>query len=86
MGELLKENSKAEQLRKGLKDLFKDTPFVDDLVRLDDETLERVADGMKDGVYFGSPVFDGSKEERDQVTVGTKAACRLRARLISTTA
>ncbi len=62
VGELLKENSKAEQLRKGLKSLFKDTPFVDDLVSLDDETLERVADGMKEGVYFGSPVFDGSKE------------------------
>ena len=38
IGELLKENSKAEQLRKELKALFKDTPFVDDLVGLDDET------------------------------------------------
>jgi DNA-directed RNA polymerase subunit beta len=62
VGELLKENSKAERLRKELKVMFKDTPFVDNLISLDDETLEHVADGMKDAVYFGSPVFDGSKE------------------------
>ncbi len=43
---------------------------MDKLVDLDDETLEHVADGMKDAVYFGSPVFDGSKEERDQVVAG----------------
>ncbi len=62
IGELLKENSKAEFMRKELKAMFKDTPFVDSLVDLDDETLEKVADGMKEAVYFGSPVFDGSKE------------------------
>ena len=61
--ELLKENSKAEHVRRELKAMFKDTPFVDELASLDDETLERVADGMKEAVYFGSPVFDGSKEE-----------------------
>jgi DNA-directed RNA polymerase subunit beta len=62
IGELIKENSRVEELRKQLKILFKDTPFVDDLVGMDDETLVRAADGMKDGVYFASPVFDGSKE------------------------
>jgi DNA-directed RNA polymerase subunit beta len=62
IGELIKENSRVEELRKQLKILFKDTPFVDSLVGMDDETLERAADGMKDGVYFASPVFDGSKE------------------------
>ena len=62
IGELIKEHSRVEQLRKELKVLFKDTPFVDSLVSMDDETLERAADGMKDGVYFASPVFDGSKE------------------------
>jgi len=62
IGQLMKENSKAEHVRKELKSLFKGTPFVDDLVNLDDETLERVAQGMQDAVYFASPVFDGSKE------------------------
>ena len=62
IGELMKENSKAEHVRRELKAMFKDTPFVDDFVSLDDETLESVADGMKEAVYFASPVFDGSKE------------------------
>ena len=62
IGEMIKENSKAEHLRKELKALFKGTPFVDELVALDDELLLKAADGMKDGVYFASPVFDGSKE------------------------
>ncbi len=62
IGEMIKENSKAEHLRKELRALFKGTPFVDELVALDDELLLKAADGMKDGVYFASPVFDGSKE------------------------
>ena len=60
--ELMKENSKAEHMRRELKAMFKNTPFVDELADLDDETLERVAGGMRDAVYFSSPVFDGSKE------------------------
>ncbi len=63
IGELLKENSKAEYMRKELKSMFKGTPFVESLINLDDELLERAADGMKESVYFASPVFDGSKEE-----------------------
>jgi len=63
IGELMKENSKAEFLRKQFKVLFKDTPFLDSsILDLDDEALERLADGMTDAVYFASPVFDGSKE------------------------
>ena len=64
IGELMKENSKAEYLRKEFK-----IHVQGHAVRgrasstLDDEMLERVADGMKDAVYFASPVFDGSKEE-----------------------
>ena len=85
IGELIKEHSRVEQLRKELKALFKDTPFVDRLVSMDDETLERAADGMKDGVYFASPVFDGSKEGRSS-RCWRKARCLNRARPTSTTA
>jgi len=62
IGELLQQNSKADAVRKELKVLFKDTPFVDNLLELPDETLDRVANGMKEAVFFGSPVFDGAKE------------------------
>jgi DNA-directed RNA polymerase subunit beta len=50
-------------MRREIKGLFKETPFVGDLVDLDDETLEAVAESMgKTGVYFASPVFDGARE------------------------
>src|SRR5246500_4334345 len=62
IGELMKENSKAEHMRKELKALFKNTPFVEELTSLDDETLESIAPTLAKGVFMGSPVFDGSKE------------------------
>ena len=63
IGEYLQENSEAGQVRKYLKQLFKDTAFVNSVTDLDDELLLKVAKGMKDGVFFGSAVFDGSTEE-----------------------
>jgi DNA-directed RNA polymerase subunit beta len=62
IGELMKNNSKAEMVRRELKTIFKDTPFVDQITELDDDTLEGVAQGMDRGVYFSSPVFDGAHE------------------------
>jgi DNA-directed RNA polymerase subunit beta len=63
IGQYLEENSEAGQVRKYLKELFKNTAFVDSITDLDDEMLVKVAKGMKDGVFFGSAVFDGSTEE-----------------------
>jgi len=61
--QLLQENSREEAIRRELKNIFKDTPFVDSITDLDDETLLEVAKGMGNGVFFASPVFDGSKED-----------------------
>ena len=73
ISELLKENSKAEFLRKQFKVLFKDTPFLDSsILNLDDEALERLADGMKDGVYFGFAGVRRIQGRRDQVAVGRR--------------
>jgi len=58
----MKNNSKAEMVRRELKTIFKDTPFVEQVTGLDDDTLEAVAQGMDRGVYFASPVFDGAHE------------------------
>jgi len=63
ISQLLQENSREEAIRRELKSIFKDTPFVDSIADLDDDTLLAVAKGMADGVYFASPVFDGSKED-----------------------
>jgi DNA-directed RNA polymerase subunit beta len=57
-------NTRADAMRRELKTLFKDTPFVDSITSdLDDEDLERMALSFaKQGVFFASPVFDGSRE------------------------
>ncbi len=62
IGELVTNNGRAEAMRRELKSLFKDTPFVEEITDLDDDTLEKVAEGMGRGVYFASPVFDGARE------------------------
>jgi len=60
--ELLQKNSRAEVLRREFKAIFKDTVFVDGIAAMEDDELEAVAKSMKHGVYFSSPVFDGSRE------------------------
>ena len=62
IAELVTANGRAETMRRELKMLFKDTPFIEEMADLDDETLENVAEGMGRGVYFASPVFDGARE------------------------
>jgi DNA-directed RNA polymerase subunit beta len=42
--------------------VFKDTVLADAIAELDDDTLESVADSMTRGVFVGSPVFDGARE------------------------
>jgi DNA-directed RNA polymerase subunit beta len=58
----LKENTRAEAIRRELKALFKDTALAETVAEYDDETLESVAQTLKRGVFMGSPVFDGAKE------------------------
>src|SRR5271167_41028 len=52
----------ANEVRELFKARFVGTPFVDSLLANDDATLEHLADGMRESVFFGSPVFDGAKE------------------------
>ena len=59
----IQNNGKAEHTRRELKALFKETPFAAEIADLDDDMVESVADSMaKTGVYMGSPVFDGARE------------------------
>src|SRR5436305_1450966 len=63
IAEFLKENSREEVIRKELRAIFKDTPFLKSLTDIDDDTLLSVAEGMQKGVFFGTPVFDGATEK-----------------------
>jgi DNA-directed RNA polymerase subunit beta len=63
ISELMSNGTRAEAVREGIAELFKDMPFAPDLAGLDDEALLKVAEGMQDRAFFASPVFDGSKEK-----------------------
>src|SRR5207248_1817806 len=63
ISKLLAENSREEVLRRELRQIFKDTPYLKSLADIDDEMLVSVAQGMKKGVFFGTPVFDGATEK-----------------------
>ncbi|HSB75556.1 MAG TPA: DNA-directed RNA polymerase subunit beta, partial [Terriglobales bacterium] len=60
--ELLAQNSREESLRREFKAIFKDTPLAERVAEWDDDTLAAAAQGMKEGAFFASPVFDGSRE------------------------
>ncbi len=62
IAELIKNNGRAEHLRRELKSMFKNVAFGEVFDDLEDETLEKVAQTMTKGVYIGSPVFDGARE------------------------
>ncbi len=62
---LLEGNTRADMVRRELKELFKNTPFVDSITDdLTEDDLDNLAKSFaKGGVFFASPVFDGSREE-----------------------
>jgi DNA-directed RNA polymerase subunit beta len=62
ISELMSNGARADAVRAGIAELFKDMPFAPELAGLDDEALLKVAEGMQDRAFFASPVFDGSKE------------------------
>ncbi|HKW77400.1 MAG TPA: DNA-directed RNA polymerase subunit beta [Terriglobales bacterium] len=62
INEFLKENSREEVIRRELKSIFKDTPFGAKIADLEEDELVNVAKSLSKGVFFASPVFDGSRE------------------------
>src|SRR5271156_6438495 len=62
IGELLKQNTRAEAIRRDLKALFKDTVLADTIGDMSEDELEAVAPTLKKGVFMGSAVFDGARE------------------------
>jgi DNA-directed RNA polymerase subunit beta len=62
IGELLKQNSREETIRRELKTLFKGTTLEQEISEVPDDELNAVAETLAGGVFTGSPVFDGSRE------------------------
>ena len=63
MAALLQQNSDANFIREQVKKNFAGTAALHQLLELDDEMLLRVTRGMERGIWFGTAVFDGAREE-----------------------
>ncbi len=63
IAELVRANSDAAYVRAMVKKEFAGTATLRQLLELDDEMLLRVTRGMEKGIWFGTAVFDGAREE-----------------------
>ncbi|MGD0859630.1 MAG: DNA-directed RNA polymerase subunit beta [Terracidiphilus sp.] len=63
MARALEHGSQANAVRALIKDEFAGTATLRQLLEMDDATLLRVARGMERGIWFGTAVFDGAREE-----------------------
>ncbi len=62
IAELLKQNTRAEAIRRDLKALFKDTVLAETIADMSEDELDAVAPTLNKGVFMGSAVFDGARE------------------------
>ena len=63
VNEVVQKNRDANEVREFVKTKFAGTATLRQLLELDDEQLLRVGAGMKRGIWFGTAVFDGAREE-----------------------
>ncbi len=63
IGDLLKRQAAVGELRRFIGEIYNASGRGADIDSLSDEELLELADNLKDGVPFATPVFDGAKEE-----------------------
>jgi DNA-directed RNA polymerase subunit beta len=63
IAEIVEKNQEANSIREAVKEGFAGTATLQLLLDLDDDMLIRVTKGMKRGIWFGTAVFDGAREE-----------------------
>ena len=63
VAELVQRSQDANEVRKMMEERFKGTAALRQLMELDDEQILRVGAGMQRGIWFGTAVFDGAREE-----------------------
>jgi len=63
IGELLAANAKAAEVRKLLNRIYSSGARAEDLESLGDEDVVRLAENLRSGVPFATPVFDGATEK-----------------------
>ncbi|GGC18676.1 DNA-directed RNA polymerase subunit beta [Oxalicibacterium flavum] len=63
IGEMLRAQAKATELRKFLTQIYNESGKSEDIDSLSDEEVLTLAANLKNGVPFATPVFDGAHEE-----------------------
>jgi len=63
IGEMLAAQAKATELRKFLTQIYNETGKAEDIDKLSDVEVLTLADNLKHGVPFATPVFDGAHED-----------------------
>ena len=63
IGEMLTASAKAAELRKFLTNIYNETGKAEELDQLGDVEILELADNLKHGVPFATPVFDGAHED-----------------------
>ena len=63
IGEMMQAQAKAQELRGFLKTIYNESGKAEELDGLSDEEILHLADNLKQGVPFATPVFDGAHEE-----------------------
>ncbi len=63
IGEMLKAQAKAAELRKFLTTIYNESGKPEDLDNFTDDEILALADNLKHGVPFATPVFDGAHED-----------------------
>jgi DNA-directed RNA polymerase subunit beta len=62
IGEMLAAHAKATDVRGFLKQIYNESGRTEDLDAFSDADIIKLADNLKDGVPFATPVFDGAHE------------------------
>jgi DNA-directed RNA polymerase subunit beta len=62
IGEMLKQQASAAELKKTLTQIYASAAREDGIGELDDGEVMRLANNLKEGVPFATPVFDGAAE------------------------
>jgi DNA-directed RNA polymerase subunit beta len=63
IGEMLKAQAKVEQVRKYLTVIYNENGRAEDIEDFTDDEIMTLAENLKKGVPFATPVFDGANEE-----------------------
>jgi DNA-directed RNA polymerase subunit beta len=63
IGDMLQEQAKASEVRSFLEEIYNRTGRQERLKDLNDKQILEMAENLKDGVPFATPVFDGASED-----------------------